>query len=328
MAIPHYNFIYNNELLLIAILYVSIKVQRDVKNMEKIKKQDIHLIFQQIRNGDNSKLNDLYSKYNKLIYGIAFSILKNKEDSEDIVQIVFAKIFEMDKEKLPTNNETSWLYSLTKNETLNYLRKQKENVSLDDIYYIAEEDKELNKIIEKDKYNRIISKLNEQEREIVSLKILSNMSFKEIALLLKMPIGTVQWKYYTALHTLKLLLGNISMFILGILIFIKGNTANIKIEQTNSSNDINIDNENESEEKDQTENQASSSVESDIDSSISTDNTIIQNEIIEIPETEEAIHTNINIGILSFTGIFLLFSIIFTIIFIKHQQNAHKNVSK
>ena len=294
--------------------------------MEKIKKQDLHLIFQQIKNGDSNKINVLYSKYNKLVYGIAFSILKNKEDSEDIVQIVFTKIFEMDKSKFPTNNETSWLYALTKNETLNYLRKQKENVSLDDIYYIAEEDEELNKIIEKDKYNRIISKLNEQEREIVSLKILSNMSFREISLLLKIPIGTVQWKYYTALHTLKLLLGNISMFILGILLFIKGNTANIKMEQINSNNDINIGDENESDEKEQTENHASSSVESDIDSTISTDNTIIQNEIIEIPE--EAIHTNINIGILSFTGIFLFFSIIFTIIFVKHQQTAHKNVSK
>lgn len=294
--------------------------------MEKIKKQDLHLIFQQIKNGDSEKINVIYSKYNKLVYGIAFSILKNKEDSEDIVQIVFTKIFEMDKSKFPTNNETSWLYSLTKNETLNYLRKQKENVSLDDIYYIAEEDEELNKIIEKDKYNRIISKLNEQEREIVSLKILSNISFREISLLLKIPIGTVQWKYYTALHTLKLLLGNISMFILGILIFIKGNTANIKMEQTNSNNDINIGDENESEKNDQTENQASSSVENDVNPSISTDSTIIQNEIIEIPE--EAIHTNINIGILSFTGIFLLFSIIFTIIFIKHQQTAHKKVSK
>lgn len=292
--------------------------------MEKIKKQDIHLIFQQIRNGDNSKLNDLYSKYNKLIYGIAFSILKNKEDSEDIVQIVFTKIFEMDKEKLPTNNESSWLYSLTKNETLNYLRKQKEDVGLDDIYYIAEEDEELNKIIEKDKYNRIISKLNEQEREIVSLKILSNMSFKEIALLLKMPIGTVQWKYYTALHTLKLLLGNISMFILGILLYIT-NTSGRHMEEENLDSEISTENEN-NEKEEQTENQASSSVESDIDSSISTDNTIMQNEIIEIPE--ESIHANINIGILSFTGIFLLFSIIFTIIFIKHQQNAHKNVSK
>ena len=295
--------------------------------MEKIKKQDIHLIFQQIRNGDNSKLNDLYSKYNKLIYGIAFSILKNKEDSEDILQIVFTKIFEMDKEKLPTNNETSWIYSLTKNETLNYLRKQKEDVNLDDIYYIAEEDEELNKIIEKDKYNRIISKLNEQEREIVSLKILSNMSFKEISLLLKMPIGTVQWKYYTALHTLKLLLGNISMLILGILLYIT-NTSGRHMEEENLDSEIST--ENESNEKDQTENQASSSIESNIDSSTSTDDIIMQNEIIEVPEPEEMTYenTNISVGILSLTGIFLLFSIIFTIIFIKRQQNAHKNVSK
>ena len=295
--------------------------------MKKIKKQDLHLIFQQIKNGDSNKINVLYSEYNRLVYGIAFSILKNKEDSEDIVQIVFAKIFEMDKEKLPTNNETSWLYSLTKNETLNYLRKQKENVSLDDIYYIAEEDEELNKIIEKDKYNRIISKLNEQEREIVSLKILSNMSFKEIALLLKMPIGTVQWKYYTALHTLRLLLGNISMFILGILLYIT-NTSDRHLEEENLDSEISI--ENESNEKDQTENQASSSIESNIDSSDSTDNTIMQNEIIEVPEPEEMTYenTNISVGILSLTGIFLLFSIIFTIIFIKRQQNAHKNVSK
>ena len=295
--------------------------------MKKIKKQDLHLIFQQIKNGDSNKINVLYSEYNRLVYGIAFSILKNKEDSEDIVQIVFAKIFEMDKEKLPTNNETSWLYSLTKNETLNYLRKQKEDVSLDDIYYIAEEDEELNKIIEKDKYNRIISKLNEQEREIVSLKILSNMSFKEISLLLKMPIGTVQWKYYTALHTLRLLLGNISMFILGILLYIT-NTSDRHLEEENLDSEISI--ENESNEKDQTENQASSSIESNIDSSDSTDNTIMQNEIIEVPEPEEMTYenTNISVGILSLTGIFLLFSIIFTIIFIKRQQNAHKNVSK
>lgn len=295
--------------------------------MEKIKKQDLHLIFQQIKNGDSNKINVLYSEYNRLVYGIAFSILKNKEDSEDIIQIVFAKIFEMDKEKLPTNNETSWLYSLTKNETLNYLRKQKEDVSLDDIYYIAEEDEELNKIIEKDKYNRIISKLNEQEREIVSLKILSNMSFKEIALLLKMPIGTVQWKYYTALHTLRLLLGNISMFILGILLYIT-NTSGRHLEEENLDSEISI--ENESNEKDQTENQASSSIESNIDSSTSTDDIIMQNEIIEVPEPEEMTYenTNISVGILSLTGIFLLFSIIFTIIFIKRQQNAHKNVSK
>ena len=60
---------------------------------------------------------------------------------------------------------------------------------------------------------------------------------------------------------------------------------------------------------------------------------IIQNEIIEVedPQTNSQTDyqdTNYNIGILSFTGIFLFFTIIFTIIFVKHQQKAHKNVSK
>ena len=36
------------------------------------------------------------------------------------------------------------------------------------------------------------------------------MTFKDISKLLKMPIGTVQWKYYTSIHTLKILIGNIS----------------------------------------------------------------------------------------------------------------------
>ena len=71
-----------------------------------------------------------------------------------------------------------------------------------------------------------------------------------------------------------------------------------------------------------------SSVENVSNSSEMTD-AIIQNEIIEVedPQTNQQ-GTNSNIGILSFTGIFLFFTIIFTIIFVKHQQKAHKNVSK
>ena len=279
--------------------------------MKSINKQELHLIFQEIKQGNSNKLDELHSKYNKLIYNIAFSILKNRENSEDIVQIVFIKLFQMDKNKLPTTNESTWLYSLTKNETLNYLRNKKQEVNLDEIYYITEEDKELNKIIDEDNYNRIIAKLNKQEREIISLKILSNMSFKEISSLLDMPMGTVQWKYYTSLYTLRLLLGNISMVIIGMLIYIKSNLSNRKMEQTNINNDIEIDNENIS------------------DNTNSTDD-IFQNEIIEVQEPQKVDYenTNLNIGILSFTGIFLLFSIIFSTIFIKHQQKAKQNVSK
>lgn len=313
--------------------------------MDKSKKQDLNLIFQALRDGNTNKLDELYEKYNKIIYGIAYSILKNKEDSEDIVQTIFTKIYQMDKDKLPTKNEASWLYSLTKNETLNYLRGKKQELDLDDIYYLADEDKELNSIIDNDSYNRIISKLDKQEQEIVSLKILSNMSFKEISQLLNIPIGTVQWKYYTSLYTLRLLLGNISMVIIGILLFVKENFTKQKQEETNIGNDIIIDSGTVEEGQSETEtalsvenanteqsgSEVTSSIENTFNSLESSDN-VVQNEIMEIPEPQISQtnyqNTGYNIGILSFTGIFLFFSIIFTIIFVKHQQKAHKNVSK
>lgn len=313
--------------------------------MDKSKKQDLNLIFQALRNGNTNKLDELYEKYNKIIYGIAYSILKNKEDSEDIVQTIFTKIYQMDKNKLPTKNEASWLYSLTKNETLNYLRGKKQELDLDDIYYLADEDKELNSIIDNDSYNRIISKLDKQEQEIVSLKILSNMSFKEISQLLNIPIGTVQWKYYTSLYTLRLLLGNISMVIIGILLFVKENFTKQKQEETNIGNDIIIDSGTVEEGQSETEtalsvenanteqsgSEVTSSIENTFNSLEPSDN-VVQNEIMEIPEPQISQtnyqNTGYNIGILSFTGIFLFFSIIFTIIFVKHQQKAHKNVSK
>lgn len=54
--------------------------------MDKIKKQELHEIFQKAKQGETNVLNGLYEKYYKLVYSIAFSILKNKENSEDVAQ--------------------------------------------------------------------------------------------------------------------------------------------------------------------------------------------------------------------------------------------------
>lgn len=304
--------------------------------MKTINKVELHEIFEELKNNKNTKFNELYSKYNNLVYQIAFSILKNKENSEDIVQKVFLKIWEIDKSKLPTTNEASWIYSFTKNETLNYLRTKRNTVALDEVYYMSSEDKAINEMIDQDSYNKIISRLNTEEQEIVSLKILSNLSFKEIAQILNKPIATVQWKYYKAVHTLKILISNLSMFIITFTAFIIEKTMNRKkssnkIEESTDQSEIK---ENEKEElatentKDQNknnqdaENKEQSKVEDKIDN---TNNEITENTIVE-SNTQ-----NINyqdIGILSIAGITLIMTIIFSIIFIKYQQKGKKNVSK
>lgn len=156
--------------------------------MKKINAKELHQIFVDLRENRDKSFNELYEKYYKLIYAIAFSILKNRENSEDIVQTVFTKIYRLDNEKLPESNEASWLYTLTKYETLNYMKKQKNEEALDEIIDISYEDIELKKVINEDSYKRLVEKLDEKEREIVNLKIIGDMKFKDISKLLDMPI--------------------------------------------------------------------------------------------------------------------------------------------
>lgn len=64
---------------------------------EKIKAKELKELFNQIKSNDDTAFKEFYTKYNKLIYKIAYSILKNKSDAEDVMQLVFEKIYSMDK---------------------------------------------------------------------------------------------------------------------------------------------------------------------------------------------------------------------------------------
>lgn len=209
---------------------------------------------------------------------------------------------------------------MTKNETLNFLRNQKDESNIDEVYYITDADKGLNEIIEKDTYNRILSKLNKREQEIVSLKILSNLSFKEISQILDMPIGTVQWKYYKSLHILKILLSNLSMFIIMMIVFVfkKLPTRKKQSNHEGIKEDI-ID--------DTTENIQESTSKKE-ETNITEDTTITADRVETIKVEENSKMTVSDIGILSTSSIFLIATIIFFIIFIKHQPKAKKKVSK
>ncbi len=292
--------------------------------MKSIEKEELHQIFSKLKvNKQEELFNQLYNKYQKLVYAIAFSILKNKHDSEEIMQKVFLKIWEIEKEKLPGANEASWLYSVTKNEAINFMKNKKEELNIENIYYISSNDKELDKVIEQEAYNKIISRLNTKEQEIVSLKILSNLSFKQISQILNMPIGTVQWKYYKSIHTLKILLGNLSMFIITISLFFAGQTKNRKkeanmLEEEQKEESIKKEQATEKVEADSTENNR---VEQANENNEITENTIIQ-------DTNQENLNKVNIGILSISSIFLIITIIFTIIFIKNQQKVKKKMSK
>ncbi|MBQ9298135.1 MAG: sigma-70 family RNA polymerase sigma factor [Clostridia bacterium] len=293
------------------------------------KEKELNQLFIEIRNtSNNEKFEELYNKYKALVYKIAYYILKNKEDSEDIVQTVFSKIYSMPRENLPNKNAYSWIYSVTKNESISLIRKRKNTISIEEIYNISETDGEINRVIDKEEFNRLISKLDNKEKEIVSLKILSDLSFGEISKLLNMSIGTVKWKYYKSIHTLKLLLSNLGMFIIT---FVVGIKTILVTKKNDNSNQINSTDKNEEENNLNVENsflqdtttQYLREEQNNINEEVQT------NEEIKIPITET--ENNINyygVGILTISGVFFVITIVFFINFIKHQLKRKGNTSK
>ncbi len=234
----------------------------------------------------------------------------------------------MEKNKLPMKNEASWLYSTAKNETINFLKRRNHNISLEDIYEIEDNNDEITNIIDKESYEKRMSGLTDKEKEIISLKVLANLSFDEIGKMLEIPTGTVKWKYYKSLHTLEILLSNWGMFIitaiLGVLTFKNQKKAIVptkpetnRIEDEQYREDVS-----QTPSKDETKKEGNTVEEENS----KTEENIVEN-VVEIPKNSNE-HSYLGLSFMGISTVFFITTIIFSIIFTKHQLKARKKLSK
>ena len=314
--------------------------------MNKINKKELHEIFINLRKKQQDAYNKLYENYYKLIYGIVFSILKNKDDSEDITHEIFTKIYKLDVNKLPTNNESSWLFTVSKNECYLYLRKSKPNINIEEIYEIPESLNYLDEIIDIEYYNKLIKGLKEDEKLIVSLKVLSNFTFNKIAQIMNIPIGTVQWKYYKAINSLKIsvssLVGAVIAFVIVVARgeFLKNKMyLNKKSDTDNLEDNQDIVNEENNEAEDNVSNQDNESIKENDETQnvVKPDNNITTNkneqnvnqETVQstVTETQEKSNKIDGLQVICLSiGIICL--IIFITFFKIYQQKLRKRTSK
>lgn len=309
----------------------------------KNKNKELTRIFSEFKEKNMESYDFFYKEYYSLIYGIVFSILKNKENTEDVVQEIFVKIYNLDRGKLPEKGAFSWIYTVSKNEAFNYLRKNKKEVNIEDIYELREESNEIEEIIDIHTYNKIISGLNEKEKEIVSLKILSNFTFKKIGQMLQMPTATVQWRYYKAVDSLKISLGNLALSIITFILLTvrRENVKSIDNKSEEKKENLNLqssENKNQDSEfkgstesaikDDKAENSTNNKLqESDDNSYNEVFNVPIGNNTAIISQKEETIDM-VQPVLIGVCGIFLIISIIFAIFFKNYQQKRKRKASK
>lgn len=162
-----------------------------------------------IKQGDRQGLREIYDEYGRMIYSTALAVAGDPHDAEDITSDFFIKLWEKlaDTYKFGGGHKR-WLVAAARNCAVDYLRKNgREVLSLDDDedtpHDIADTTDAENTVIGDMTVREALCTLSVSEREIVNMKLFADLTLEDIAKTLGKPLGTVAWKYRTALKKLE-----------------------------------------------------------------------------------------------------------------------------
>ena len=135
-------------------------------------------------------------------YRIAYSYVKNVDDALDIVQEAILKaIVSLDNLKNPEYMKT-WFYRILINTSLDFLRKQKKIVVVDDEFLSSYDSGKMDEYTDIDLY-RTLDELPDNYRSIVILRFFEDLKIEEIAEILNENVNTVKTRLYKSLDKLR-----------------------------------------------------------------------------------------------------------------------------
>ncbi len=166
--------------------------------------------------GDDSAFEELVERCLPLVYGLARKYCGDKDKAADIAQEAFVKAWRNMNKFDATRSFRSWLFVIAKNTALDWLKK-KEEVKFSSFEKNGEEESFSESLIDtapsaaavaeknllSDKIRNIVEQLPENYREVVSMRVGEDLTFREISERLKKPLDTVKSRYFRALKVLK-----------------------------------------------------------------------------------------------------------------------------
>ena len=168
------------------------------------------------RNGDREAFNALVLKYQKQVFNIAYGMLSDYEDASDAAQDVFIKVYRSIASFRGQSSFSTWLYRICSNVCNDMLRKRQRrgiNISLDNdeednpaSHLPSEEPTPAERLEESERSRAVreaINGLRKEYREIIVFSDMEQLSYEEIAKILRCPVGTVKSRLNRARNALR-----------------------------------------------------------------------------------------------------------------------------
>src|SRR3989454_11993650 len=192
-------------------LQTRVKSKRDP--MEKPRTDEDQPLVARAQAGDATAFDELVIKYSPRLYGLVYNMTSNHEDTNDLLQDIFAKAYKAIRGFRGKSSFYTWIHSIAVNMTLNFLKKRgrRFQLSLDDVDASVHNDKEFleltatsSPVREADlselqrRLNEAMMKLSDEHRAVVTMFHIQGMPHAEISKILRVSEGTVRSRLFYA----------------------------------------------------------------------------------------------------------------------------------
>jgi len=180
--------------------------------MQKLNKQ----VLDRLKAGDEIAFNELYSAYLQPAVRFCNSIVKDVEESENIIHDVFIKIWDRRETINPELNFTSYLFTIIRNRVFDFLKEVKRNDLMKEEYWSRVdqsqyEDSSLQEARIR-KISEAVENLSEKRKQIIKLNYQEGKSYEEIASDMRISKNTVKNQLVKAKQIIREQLKNAAVF--------------------------------------------------------------------------------------------------------------------
>lgn len=175
-------------------------------------------LIQSCQKGDTAAFEELVRRFERKVFGLIYQVVRSANEVEDIAQEVFTKLFfSLPQFRLEASFE-AWLYRITVNQCCDYLRKRKRTPHVNESELSAEEaayfervgsfsqNKEMDislRLEIKQTADNLLSALPPQERSLLVLKEVEELSIEELMAIFKASRSAIKVRLFRARRRLK-----------------------------------------------------------------------------------------------------------------------------
>ncbi len=167
-----------------------------------------HQLVERSRAGDMAAFEELVKRHQGRAYAVAYRLLGNREDAQEVAQEAFARVYFRLAEFRGAAQFRTWLYRILVNLATDLLRRRKPQASEEEAAFQSiitgdNPEKNLDRRELRQSIGKAIEALPADLKAVVLLRELEGLSYTEIGRVIRRPAGTVMSRLFHARRRLQ-----------------------------------------------------------------------------------------------------------------------------